>query len=97
MLQILRCVGRDEYATSASIGEGGDNDMHRLFFFLDKLLHSHRDPLAMQSTRRSMCTDSNGGITWADEAKGNKRKGGGQNAVYFSLSVHCESVHTACS
>lgn len=84
MLQILRCVGRDEYATSASIGEGGDNDMHRpFFFFFDKLLHSHRDPLAVQSTRRSMCTDSNVGITWADKAKGNKRRGGGRMQFTF--------------
>lgn len=47
--------------------------MHKHFFFpllFDKLLHSRRDLLDLQSTRRSLCTDSNAVVTWADKARG---------------------------
>lgn len=42
--------------------------MSFLFFFLDKLLHSRRDCLAVQYIRRLLCTDNCAGVTWADNA-----------------------------
>lgn len=103
MLQILRCVGRDEYATSASIGEGGDNDMHRPFFFFLTSCCTATETHWLCNLQDVPCAQiAMVALLGLTKQKEIKEGGGGQNAVYFSLSVHCESVHcqsvhTACS
>lgn len=84
MLHTLRCVGWDEYATSAYIGEGGDNDI--IVFLSVELLHSCRDLLAVQCTRRSLCTDRHAGVTWADKARGEKT-GCSFHSLFNSLCI----------